>query len=561
MPSIGAHFQTTINDWPNGVAQFPNATWFKSVVDQHLCRDIKAVNPTYNTVFRWPVPDDHYDPFLNRPNLEGARDFFSRFVDGTFLELARGGAFNCVETLNETYGNGQNPDERTAFINFEYDCADVWLELQNQHPELRPIRLCLANTAIGNDIPDEIAALAVMRGHYVGYHPYIPVQNHAILPGEYPNYSGRFEAMDARWRGNGWFVDWLGTEGGPVGYIEASNGDIHLQGGQGWRYDAVCNHSLESLTNVLDYWLTRVNAWNAAHNNRWRGCVLFTSSRLNDQWGYFQYSADELGFIGDYMGGWSVPPPIIPPPVVREYARTVHLLPQNATDEQAQNVLGLAYDKKQSVVWSADDAIMNPDPTQAALTAKHVIVWGDVPGGSLNGWEQWVRDHYPPYPDTMTYRSFLEFEAFRFTHWPTEFRTGGLLGGGLNQLFGTNPERYAPLPGHDGVDFHTVTGSSISAVAGGTVYRVETDPNAHPYGIHVRIDHGNGYKTIYGHLSTAAVIENDIVLGGMIIGYGGSTGNSTGPHLHLAMKASGSTANGSAWPHDLVDPLPYFNEL
>ena len=560
---IGAHFQTTINNWPNGVAQFPDGTWFKSVVDQHMCRDIKAINPTFNTVFRWPVPDDHYDPFLNRPNNEGAIDFFSRFVDGTFLELARGGAFNAVETLNETYGNGQNEDERTAFINFEYDCTEVWLTLQDQHPELRPISLCLANTAIGNDIPDEIGQLAAQHQHYVGYHSYIPVQNKQVLPGEYEFYSGRFESMDARWRANGWFVQWLGTEGGPVGYVEAANGDIHLQGGQGWRHPAVCDHDLDSLTDILGYWLTEVSAWNDVYGNRYRGCVLFTSSRLNDQWGYFQFNTDELGVIGDFMGDWLLlPPPVIPPPSdIRQYARTVHLLPQNATVAQVENVLRLAYDKKQTVLWSADDAVMNPDSTQAVLTAKHVIVWGDVPGGSLVAWEQWVRDHYSPYPDSMTYRSFVEFEVFRFSHWPTEFRTGGLLGDGINQLFGANPEQYAPLPGHDGVDFHTVTGSPISAAADGTVYRVHTNPDSHAYGIHVRIDHGSGYKCIYAHLSAISVIEGDIVLGGMAVGYGGNTGNSDGPHLHLGMKLTGSTVAGSGWPYDLIDPLPYFSDI
>ena len=595
---LGPHFQTTIDNWPSGLSRFPDGMWGKSVVDQHLCRDMKIVNPTFNTVFRWPVENDNYDPFLNRPNKEGARDFFSRFVDGTFLELARGGAFNAVETLNETFGNGQDPAQRQSFIQFEIDACAVWLELQDQHPELRPIRLCLANTAIGNDIPDEIAELAARYDHYVGYHPYIPTKRFVEttvnkdgvekvlrtwsepLPGEYEFYSGRFEAMDARWRSRGWFVKWLGTEGGPVGYIKSANGDIHLQGGQGWRYESVCNHDMESFKSVMTYWLAKVAAWNAQHNNRFLGCVLFTSSRLNDQWGWFQFNADELGAVGNFMEGVEVPPPPPPPPPppsidIREYQRTVHLLPQNATVDQVANVMRRAFDKKQSVVWSADDAVMNPDPEQARLTAKNVIVWGDAPGGDVANWEQWVRDHYSPYPDSMVYRSFSEFEAFRFTHWPTAYRTGGVImsgefgNRGLNQMWGANPDYYSQfcddngicLKGHDGIDFHTTTGSPIYAMAAGTVYRVETDPASGNYGIHVRIDHGNGYKTTYAHLSIANVVEGQLVSGGAIIGFGGSTGNSSGPHLHLAMKQEGSTASGSGWPWDLIDPYPFMDHL
>ena len=565
---IGPHFQTTIDHWPNGMAQFQDHTWCKSVVDQHLCRDLKIVNPSFNTVFRWPVPNDHYDPFLNRPNLEGARDFFSRFVDGTFLELAREGAFTAIETVNEVYGNGQNEDERTVFINFEYDCADVWLELQAQHPELRNIKLCLANTAIGNDIPDEIGQLAHKNKHYVCYHSYIPTQNKQVLPHEYPFYSGRFEQMDARWRANGWYVTWLSTEGGPVGYHVAPNGDIHLQGGQGWRYPTVCNRDMGATTAIMGYWLDRVAAWNAQHDNRHQGTMLFTSSRLNDQWGHFQFNWSELGEMGEFAEGYVVQPPEPPPPppppptpTIRRYERTVHLLPQNATMAQAQAVMALAFDRKQSVVWSADDAVMNPDPSQAEITKRNVIVWGDVPGGSLTGWEQWQLDNYPPAITDMQYASFASFEDFRFSHWPTQNRTGGLLGGGINQWFNANPDNYPTLPGHDGVDFHVVEGGIVYAVAPGKVYRVHTDPSTHAYGIHVRIEHQDGYKTIYGHLSIANVIEGQEISAGAIIGFGGSTGNSTGPHLHLTLKKDGSTEAGSGWPYDIIDPEPFMTGL
>ena len=63
------------------------------------------------------------------------------------------------------------------------------------------------------------------------------------------------------------------------------------------------------------------------------------------------------------------------------------------------------------------------------------------------------------------------------------------------------------------------------------------------YGNYVEIDHGNGYKTLYGHMSEIAVSQGQAVTQGQTIGYVGSTGNSTGNHLHLEVWKGGSKAN------------------
>ena len=63
------------------------------------------------------------------------------------------------------------------------------------------------------------------------------------------------------------------------------------------------------------------------------------------------------------------------------------------------------------------------------------------------------------------------------------------------------------------------------------------------YGNHVVINHGDGYSTLYAHQSALNVYEGQIVSQGDVIGYVGSTGNSTGPHLHFTVFKNGETIN------------------
>ena len=108
--------------------------------------------------------------------------------------------------------------------------------------------------------------------------------------------------------------------------------------------------------------------------------------------------------------------------------------------------------------------------------------------------------------------------------------------------------RYHPITGvysnHSGVDIGASYGSPIYACASGTV-TAATYGTA--YGYYVTINHGNGFSTLYGHMTRYTVSSGDYVTQGEIIGYVGSTGWSTGPHLHLTMYYNGS----------LVDPLDY----
>ncbi|MCX8081701.1 MAG: M23 family metallopeptidase [Bacteroidia bacterium] len=83
---------------------------------------------------------------------------------------------------------------------------------------------------------------------------------------------------------------------------------------------------------------------------------------------------------------------------------------------------------------------------------------------------------------------------------------------------------------HPGIDLTAVQGTPVYATGNGVVERA--DNLAQGYGNHVVIDHGYGYKTLYGHLSRFACKQGQKVKRGQLIGYVGSTGLSTAPHLH-----------------------------
>lgn len=137
--------------------------------------------------------------------------------------------------------------------------------------------------------------------------------------------------------------------------------------------------------------------------------------------------------------------------------------------------------------------------------------------------------------------------------WPTDYPV-------ITQKFGANPQIYTRfgMPGHEGVDFRALPYTNIYSCAEGEVYRVHRHPDTHAYGIHVRIRHSMGYRTVYGHLAEARVSEGDPVEAGQVIGKADSTGASTAAHLHLTLKQDGATARKETkYPKDVIDPTPF----
>lgn len=93
---------------------------------------------------------------------------------------------------------------------------------------------------------------------------------------------------------------------------------------------------------------------------------------------------------------------------------------------------------------------------------------------------------------------------------------------------------------HEGIDFPADVGTTIDAAASGKVVYADVHP---AYGKMIEIDHGNGLVSRYAHCSALLVKEGDLVVRGQQIGRVGTTGRSTGPHLHFEVRLNGVPQN------------------
>ncbi len=111
--------------------------------------------------------------------------------------------------------------------------------------------------------------------------------------------------------------------------------------------------------------------------------------------------------------------------------------------------------------------------------------------------------------------------------WPTSTRT-------ITQYFGWR---------HTGLDIASRQSPPIYAAESGTVVDARTSGYNGGYGTMIIIDHGNGLRTLYGHMSKLYVSNGDTVSRGQTIGIMGNTGRSTGPHVHFEVRVNGARVN------------------
>ncbi|HQQ78755.1 MAG TPA: M23 family metallopeptidase [Thermoanaerobaculia bacterium] len=131
----------------------------------------------------------------------------------------------------------------------------------------------------------------------------------------------------------------------------------------------------------------------------------------------------------------------------------------------------------------------------------------------------------------------LATQADQLALTPTIAPAAGVLTAG----FGQRPDPFTGHPEyHPGIDISTPAGNRIVAPASGTVVKVGVDKG---YGRFVQIAHGYGVTTLYGHLQAARVAEGQRVKRGDLVALVGSTGRSTGPHLHYEVRVDGKPNN------------------
>lgn len=220
-------------------------------------------------------------------------------------------------------------------------------------------------------------------------------------------------------------------------------------------------------------------------------------------------------------------------------------------------------------------AQLTPDPATAAAyrAPRQIVTFPLASGGFLDGSDitAWFRANHPDVdldpveaatPDLLERAlakrlkdgdRFGRRQRSFYLLWPTEYAV-------ITQKFGANPQIYRKfgMPGHEGVDFRALPNTKVFACADGEVYEVHTDPSTHAYGIHVRIRHIDGYRTVYGHLAKALVSLGQKVQAGEVIGKADSTGASVGSHLHLSLKRDYATQRGETnYPKDIIDPTGF----
>ena len=133
----------------------------------------------------------------------------------------------------------------------------------------------------------------------------------------------------------------------------------------------------------------------------------------------------------------------------------------------------------------------------------------------------------------------------------------------LNRIASGFGYRYHPIYKrrhfHGGMDFSAPIGTPIYATGKGKV--IVAKKSFKGYGYHVQINHGYGYKTLYAHMHKIIVRERQKVKRGDLIGYVGTTGRSTGPHLHYEVIKNNRRVNPVYYYHNDLSPEEYAQVL
>ena len=191
---------------------------------------------------------------------------------------------------------------------------------------------------------------------------------------------------------------------------------------------------------------------------------------------------------------------------------------------QAQSLTSLAGEVSSLYGLKPDPAFQDDDPASASLQQFYALRMTAMTGAASVGIDSGLQE--------ASTRDWIRLAAAP-TLWPVQGRITGSFG-----------ERIDPFSGegafHRGVDISSEIGTRIVAPADGLVRFSEI---MNGYGRTVLIDHGNGISTLYGHMSGFAVSPGQLVHRGDTLGYVGSSGRSTGPHLHYEVRIFNTPVN------------------
>lgn len=558
---IGFHFTRPVRDWPRAVAALPAGAWVKAVDNVQLLAEAKATNPDVRTVLRHWYDDRQVFGGTWAQLRARAQAFFATFVDDTFRRHAC--HVDAVEEWNEYLAPSQTAAERRDRERWATAAAAVWQRDYRSQPDYAHIRLVLANAAVGNDIPEAIAAAAHAHDCILGYHPYIPVRRGALAGAGrdwWTYFAGRWAQMDAGFVARGWRCDWLGTEGGAV--LQHDGG--HLGPLDGWRHPDALAGNVHAYLAVLDDFRAEAQAWNRRHGDRFLGAVLFNSGD-DRRWRQFDLRQPEL----DALATWATTPdPPAPDGIDPDLATALwdaslalQGIRLNGAAALQRAITGDGY-----APVGNEGRLAHGGVTYALQPAEHLAAgrrrvyyavaprWDDVrwlgsPGSP--GTEDLVGD--PVDGDAGDGEAGgADGAGFALAAWPTEAHT-------VTQPFGARPDHYRRwgLPGHEGVDLRAPRGARVFAAHDGLV--VVAGDNGGAYGNQVRLRHERGDVTVYAHLARVLVDVGDDVRAGHVIGLAGDSGRAEGAHLHFMWLRPYETyvdAAGRRWPAHIFDPTP-----
>lgn len=377
---LGFHFQSTVPNWLQSMQRLPAGSWVKAIDGVQLLAEAKTVNPGIKTVLRhWydqgQIFGGSYEQLKQR-----ARQFFSTFVDDTFRYYAS--SIDAIEEWNEYLGNGQSAQERQQRIEWVRAVNDVWRYEYRTQADYAHIRLVSANTAIGNDIPVEIAKIVQEFNGYLSYHAYTAVRDGQIVPDEWRNFSGRWTVMDSVYRAQRIEVDWLFTEMGAV--LQYENG--HLGPQDGWKHTRVYDGNISNYIAMMATWLDKTYAWNELNQNRAQGGTFFTTGG-GQEWRLFEIQQPHLNQIASFMNGYAQP--VVPAGEPRQqYKREYWVVPATLPENRRLQLYAQACGLNLTVGPSYDDGGVG------ALGDKTAVLW-DIPTNEWANYIDWFNQNYP----------------------------------------------------------------------------------------------------------------------------------------------------------------------